>query len=130
LNLPITYLEDAPRVLDTDLGRALGMAKPENIRQTINANRQELEELGVITHTVITPGAKGGPLGRAFYLNEEQATYVTMHAKTPKAREVKLLVVRVFTAWRRGVIALGAITPRRVERTQREGTAGLLPSMA
>ncbi len=47
------------------------MADPRRIRQTIEANRQELEGFGVITQRVITTGSQGGRPGTAFYLNEE-----------------------------------------------------------
>lgn len=38
----------------------------------------------------------------AFYLNEEQALYVTLHSHTERSNAVKVSVVKVFTAWRRG----------------------------
>ncbi len=60
------------------------MSKPEDIRRTIASYREELERFGVIAFSAITSGPKGGATGTAYYLNDDQATYVAMHsAATP-----------------------------------------------
>lgn len=101
IDITVRDIAGEPRVLDLDLAKALGMAQPEDIRRTIKAHRTELEEFGFIADRPINAGQRGRP-GTEFYLNEEQATYVTMHLRTPKAQAVKVQLVRVFTAWRRG----------------------------
>ncbi|WP_162559898.1 BRO family protein [Methylobacterium radiodurans] len=91
-------------MLDTDLARALGMERPTNIRTMIKGLREELERFGVLhAERANSSDALGrGRPATAYHLNEEQAAYVTMHCKTEKATEVKVLLVRVFTAWRHG----------------------------
>jgi hypothetical protein len=63
-----------------------------------------LEEFGVL-HSARANSRDSLGRGRpstAFYLNEEQALYVTMHCRTDRAEAVKVEVVKVFTAWRCG----------------------------
>jgi hypothetical protein len=100
--ITVSEIEGEPRVLDTDLGKALEMARPETIRETIKEHREALEAFGGLSSVAINPGLKGGRPGTAFWLNEEQAAYVTIHLRTPKAQVVKVQLVKVFTAWRRG----------------------------
>ncbi|QRE75504.1 hypothetical protein [Methylobacterium aquaticum] len=88
-------------MLDTALAEQLGMAKPEDVRRTIEANREELEAFGIIAVRAINTGNRGRP-GRAFYLNREQALLICILSKTSKAKEVRAEVIRVFTAWTRG----------------------------
>ncbi|SFG63278.1 hypothetical protein [Methylobacterium gossipiicola] len=105
LALTVHEVEGEPRVLDTDLAKALGMAKPAMIRSNIiEPNRATLEQFGSLPAVKANPGPKGGRPTTAFYLNEEQALYVTMHCRTERANAVKVEVVKVFTAWRRGTL--------------------------
>ncbi|WP_162629976.1 Bro-N domain-containing protein [Azospirillum ramasamyi] len=86
----VTTVEGEPRVLDTELAAALGMAVPANIRKDIIwPNRAELESFGVLGSRPITPGPHGGRPGTAYYLNEEQALLVAMFSRTEKAKEVR-----------------------------------------
>lgn len=101
--LTVQTIENEGRVLDNDLASELGMSTPANIRKDqITPNHAELLGFGVLGSRPITSGALGGRPGRTYYLNEEQALLVCMLARTPKAKEVRAEVFRVFTAWRRG----------------------------
>lgn len=81
------------------------MARPNMIRtNVIEPNRVALEQFGVLLAVKVKSSdslGRGRP-STAFYLNEEQALYVTMHCRTDRAEAVKVEVVKVFTAWRRG----------------------------
>jgi hypothetical protein len=97
-------VEDEPRALDTDIGERLGMARPTNIRGVIEASREELERFGPL-HTAramvdIGSGAKRETT--AYYLNEEQSLLVSIKSTAPRAAEVRHMLIKVFTAWRRG----------------------------
>lgn len=99
----VTAVEGEPRVLDTELAAALGMAETRFIRKNvIEPNRAELEGFGGLCETHTNPGARGGRPGKAYYLNEEQALLVAMFSRTEKAKEVRATLVRVFAAYRRG----------------------------
>lgn len=99
----ITINNEEPRVLDTDLAEALGMAEPRFIRANIiEPNRQELEAYGSLIAKNLNPGKRGGRPGREFYLNEEQALLVCLLSRTEKAKAVRAGVIKVFTAYRKG----------------------------
>lgn len=99
----VTAVEGEPRVLDTELAAALGMARPRDIRKNvIMPNRAELEGFGSLREFNANPGPLGGRPSTAFYLNEEQALLVAMFSRTEKAKEVRATLVRVFAAYRRG----------------------------
>lgn len=103
--ITITTIENEPRVLDTDLGEALGMSRPRDIRaNVIEPNREELEGFGMIAcEERAHPMPRGGfKTTTAYYLNEEQALLVCMLSRTERAKQVRAEVIRVFTAWRRG----------------------------
>lgn len=113
-----------PRVFDLHLAAVLGMANLYMIRRTIEHNRTELEMHGAISvsdtktsgtvffrgektsGTVSARGAetsdKGGRPGKAYYLNEGQALVLCALSKTPRAAEIRKLIIDVFMAWRHG----------------------------
>lgn len=76
----------APRILDTDLAKALGMENPSHIRQNlVRPHIGAPRALGGLASSQPNPGPKGGRPTTAFYLNEEQATLVTVSVRTPRA---------------------------------------------
>lgn len=93
---------DEPRVFDLHLARALGFSDLHMVRRTIERNRDELEMHGEVSVAVTETSTKGGRPGKAYYLNEGQALVVCALSKTPKAAEVRKLIIDVFTAWRAG----------------------------
>ena len=115
----VTAVEGEPRVLDTELAAALGMARPTNIRGVIEQNKAELEGFGPCTARVHDHPTVFGRTTTAFYLNEEQALLVAMFSRTEKAKEVRATLVRVFAAYRRGdlVPAASAALEFRISQT-------------
>jgi len=98
--ITITAIEDEPRVLDTDLAEALGMAIPRRIRQNvIVANRDELESFGPLVCEAVK---SRGQHFTAYYLNRQQALLVCILSKTERAKQVRAEVIRVFDAWQSG----------------------------
>jgi len=97
----LTTMNVEPRVLDTDLAEALGMANVYDIRTLIRANSEELQVFGNISAQPINSGERGRP-GTAFYLNEDQAVHVVGLSRTPKGRELRVQLTKMFNAWRRG----------------------------
>lgn len=102
--IAVNEVAGEPRVLDTALGEALGLSRPTNIRQTIEANRAEMESFGLV-HASRAPYQSGKgrvEYATAYHLNEEQALLVCLLSQTPKAKAIRAEVIRVFTAYRRG----------------------------
>lgn len=98
--ITLTTINEEPRVLDTDLAEALGMAEPRKVRQNvIEPNRTELEGYGPLRmRTIRTTGRPSN----AYYLNEEQALLVCLLSRTERAKAVRAEVIRVFKAYRKG----------------------------
>jgi molybdopterin synthase catalytic subunit len=93
--------DDEPRVKDVRIAERLGMTQPLNIRQTIEANRGELERYGAIfTHRVKNTGR--GRSATEYYLNEPQTLLLCMLSRTDRAADVRQEVIEVFMAYRRG----------------------------
>lgn len=121
-------IADQALVLDTELGERLGMARPTNIRQVIEANRAEIEAMGML-HSVraSSPMPNGGQrIVDAFYLTEEQALLVCSLSRAPAAAAIRSMLIRVFVAWRRG--SLPARTGDIAEIVHRE-IAEILPKL-
>lgn len=109
LDIALRFVDEEPRVLDTDLAAALGMAQERSIRTIIKANSEELEGFGKLMAAPTVSGARG-PAANAFHLNEEQALVICMLSRTDRAKQVRAEVIRVFTAWRRGQLAPAVAT--------------------
>lgn len=92
-------IDGEPLVLDTDLGRELGMVRPTNIRQTIEANREELEGYGPCTSRVHAHPTVPGRFVTAYYLSEEQALILCMFSGAEKAKEIRRQIIAVYQAW-------------------------------
>lgn len=100
-NLAITVSDlevrdGAARVEDLRLAVALGFSSPHNIRALIRRYRDDLAVFGEVFCERKKPTAAGGRPGETFYLNEEQAIYITAKSDTPRAAEITVQMVRVF----------------------------------
>lgn len=91
-----------PRVQDLALARALGFANAHQVRPLIKRHLSALKAFGEVSPTWEKPGSKGGRPSQVFYLNEEQAIYITAKSDTPKAAEITVEMVRVFRAYLKG----------------------------
>lgn len=109
--LPVVIVEDEPRVLDTDLAKAMGMARPTNVRVVIETNRDELTSFGPLhaANAMVGIGSGAKREVTTYHLNEEQALLICLLSRTEKAKQVRAEVIRVFTAWRRGQLAPQAV---------------------
>lgn len=96
----LTTIDGEPHVFDLHLAANLGMASIYEIRRTIAKNRNELEMYGELSGQ--RTKSTGGRPGKAYYLNEGQALVICALSKTPRAAEVRKLIIDVFMAWRRG----------------------------
>lgn len=87
------------RVEDLTLARALGFADPHMIRTLIKRHIVALQQFGEVSVMQRKPGAQGGRPSQVFYLNEEQAIFITAKSDTPRAAEITVEMVRVFRAY-------------------------------
>lgn len=96
---------DEPRARDVDIAKRAGLADPHSVRRIIEKNWDELtryDEIRVSDHD--RKSAKGRPSAE-YWLTEDQASHLMLFLRTPKARELRLVMVRVFSAYRRGQLA-------------------------
>lgn len=99
-----TTVNHEPRIKDIVLAEKLGMERPTNIRQKIEANIVEFEMHGTIcTEAVQIPNTAGRP-AKAYYLNEAQALLLCMFSRTAKAAEVRKAIIEVYMAYRKGTL--------------------------
>lgn len=75
-------------MLDTDLAEFLGYSTPANIRRVVRANIKQLRAFGSIGTVAKTPGLMGGRPGQAYYLNEDQAVYLSVRSETENCSAV------------------------------------------
>ncbi|MBS1077891.1 phage antirepressor KilAC domain-containing protein [Gluconobacter kondonii] len=109
------------RILDTDLATRLGFDRPRDIRKLIKRYEAELGEMGVCATVALTSGEAGGRPGTAYYLNEEQALFITAKSETTAATKITIEIVTQFAAFKRGEIA----PPETPEQLAVRALAGL-----
>lgn len=103
--------DDEPRVRDIDLAERAGLKQPRDIRKLIQRSRQELEDLGELLQRVSQaryesrPGIWQEREVSEFWLTEHQALAILLQLRTPEARRLRGIVIRVFVAVRRGELA-------------------------
>jgi phage antirepressor YoqD-like protein len=106
--LAIQTVENEPRILDLDLAERLGFAKPTKIRDLIKRHKPALEAMGPLP-TVGRVINGGG--ATEFYLNRQQALFLTMKSETQTAIKVTTEVIRRFDAYERGAQPKPATAP-------------------
>jgi hypothetical protein len=104
LDLRNDFDDKVPRIRDVDLGTYLGMARPSNIRQTIEANLEFIQALGVCTRRVQTSGRLGGRPATEYWLTEKQAFWLATQSGTDEGKRIAVLLVEAFDAFRRMVL--------------------------
>ena len=97
-------VDGEPRVRDLDLAEKLGFDRPRKIRELIERNMDEIENIGALRRGVnkIRSGKGRVTEVEEFYLNEEQALLVSVLSNAPNAAAVRAMLIRVFVAYRRG----------------------------
>lgn len=104
LMLAIRDVEGEPRVRDEELGRFLGMAEPRNIRRTIKAHIEEFQAFGILGVSRPNSGLRGRPT-EVYDLNRPQSVLACILGDTPKAKEMRVHVIRSFEAYERGEVS-------------------------
>jgi hypothetical protein len=115
--LTVSYLntfDSEPRILDLTVAERLGFTRPRTIRQLIERTKAELESYGFIAARC---SAYRNRQFTEYWLNEAQALLVCVLSRTDNATEVRRAVIEVFTAWRRGQLAMSG-QPAVLTRTQ------------
>lgn len=95
----IRLINGEPRMLDLDIAKSLGFVNPHQIRPLIKRHLSGLNAFGSVSPTWEKPSSKGGRPSHVFYLNEEQAIFITAKSDTPRAAEITVEMVRVFRAY-------------------------------
>lgn len=104
IDLRNDFDDHVPRVRDVDIGRQLGMAQPENIRQTIAKYAEDLNDFGVLTRRVKTSGRSGGRKATEYWLNKDQAVFVAGRSDTELGRKTYKLLVKAFSAFEKMLV--------------------------
>lgn len=105
----LTTYNGEPRIKDLRLAEVLDFAEKRAIRKLIKRNEPELrqhgEVCGAVQQTPLEERDTVSRPGMEYLLNEAQALVISMLARTPKAPEVRKMVIDVFMEWRRGQLA-------------------------
>lgn len=101
------------RILDIDLGKRLGFAKPVKIRELIKRHLPSLEQMG----TVPTVGTvKRGQGATEYYLNRKQAIFITAKSETAEATDITIEIIERFDAYERGEARPEIAKPKRIRK--------------
>ncbi|HMZ02358.1 MAG TPA: hypothetical protein PLU79_22115 [Burkholderiaceae bacterium] len=112
-----TYRDERGREVmqDLDIGRILDLAKPHNIKPTIEKYSDDIGE--VFCQHQKTSSVAGGRPGLAYYLTEEQALFIAAKCRTKAAAAQLKRLIAVYMAARQGngaaavAIAQGGAAP-------------------
>lgn len=99
LDLRNNFEDKVPRVRDVDVGRQLGMERPENIRQTIAKYVEDLSDFGILTQRVQNHGGGRGRPAKEYWLNKDQAVFVAGRSDTELGRKTYKLLVKAFSVF-------------------------------
>ncbi len=95
-----TNINGEPRILDVELGKRLGFAKPTKIRDLIKRHRANLEAMGPLP--TVERVINGGE-ATEFYLNRKQAIFITAKSETAEATDITIEIIEKFDAYEKGV---------------------------
>ena len=113
MNLAVEVVESAYRPSedgirrwrDLDIAEWLGLQQIRDIRAVIERNREELERHGGLRFETANPSDKGGRPGTEYWLTFEQAMVICTLSRTPRAEDVRTIMIQVFGKVARGEIA-------------------------
>ena len=93
-----------PRARDVDIATRAGLTRPRDVRVVIEKNWDELTAHGEIRVCGLHPQTSGGRPGHEYWLNEAQSVALISMMRTPEARALRIAMVKLFVAWRRGQV--------------------------
>jgi hypothetical protein len=99
---PVIFSEDEPRIGHFDLAERLGHIDRRAASRIVQRNRAELRGYGLVGQRVHPIRTGKGRIQRVteYLLNEPQAILVCIFAQTPKAAEVRKLLIETFLSAR------------------------------
>jgi hypothetical protein len=90
---------------DLDIAEWLGLERERNIRTNlIQPNREELERHGPLLEIQATPRT-GGPTATEYWLTFAQAMVICSQSRTPRAEDVRTVMIQVFEEFVNGQIS-------------------------
>jgi hypothetical protein len=98
------FADGVRRWRDLDIAEWLGLAEPYSIRDTIERNRAELERHGVILVRQAKISGAGRPTSEN-YLCFEQGMVICTLSRTPRAEDVRTMMIQVFSRVVKGEIS-------------------------
>lgn len=111
---------------DIDIAEFAELARPRDVRQTIERNRQELERHGSLRFQTANPDSAGGRPGTEYWLNFEQAIRLCMWLKTSRAMDVQFAMTKVFAKFQTGIATLPRMELRAIETVVNDAIAPLV----
>lgn len=93
---------EEPRVRDLEIAERAGMKDPHKVRTRIEQNWDELAAHGEIRVSARRAETSGGRPGVEYWLTEDQAVALVALLRTPQARALRVALVKLFGALRRG----------------------------
>lgn len=90
---------------DLDIAEWLGFETPHKIRHLIDRHLKELRRHGVLSTLDETPDPTGGRPSQAYWINFQQALVVCTLSRTPRAEDVRTVMIQVFSQVVNGDIA-------------------------
>lgn len=123
--------DDVALVRDIEIAERAGLVEPRKIRRVIEANRAELEAFGPLRVRRARNDVSAGFGVRIaeveeFWLTEDQAYAVAIHLRTPKASELRVALVKLYGAFRRGEIVVEAAPAPQLPQNYIEALEHLL----
>ncbi|SIR35669.1 hypothetical protein [Bosea sp. TND4EK4] len=117
-------IDGVPYMTDDDLADRLGFGQDRDIRKLIKRQEANLRLLGEVTGTLGVVRSKPrhggavsngllrrdanrkagarGPIGAAYYLNQQQVRWIVIKSETPEADVLLRQILGVFDAWEKG----------------------------
>lgn len=129
----VTEEDGEPLVRDIEIAERAGLAEPRKIRRVIEANRGEIEAFGPLRVRRARNEISAGFGVRTaevdeFWLTEDQAYALAVHLRTPKASELRIALVKLYGAFRRGEMVVEPKAPV-LPKTYIESLEALLVSL-
>lgn len=114
-------IDGEPRVSAIEIAKALGFEDLREIVRLVERNTAELKEhgeihvLGTVTRTSMPRGGAREVEVKTPWLNEEQALAVASLSRTPRSREVRVMLIRAFKALKTAIASPPDKTDRLIE---------------